>query len=212
MQYKEFRDYVLQLLNMYTARGSEFTEQYNDQADFLARIPGLYNAAMLELAAEASPLIGVMHPSDEDVADIGGSYVAVKVPDDFLSMTGDGIPVMSRDGRPMRIKGYYMSGTGTVMVRKDLYQNGILEYHRVPKRLNIDYQAVDEDTELDGTAEMQTAAAYYAASMLMMQEDAFVYAALRNEYDDKLSQMKKRLRAEVFFVDDVIAPDCYNVY
>ena len=37
-----------------------------------------------------------------------------------------------------------------------------------------------------------------------MQDDAFAYAALRNEYDDKLSSMKKRLRAEVYQVADVM--------
>lgn len=211
MKYCEFRDYVLQLLNMYTARGSEFTERYNDQADFLARIPGLYNAAMLELATEASPLVAVMAPAEEDIED-RGSYVAVKVPDDFLSMTGDGLPVMGRDGRQMRVKAYYMVGSDTVAIRKDLFRHGILEYHRVPQRLNIDYNAVDDETQLDGTIEMQTAAAYYVAGMLMMQEDAFVYASLRNEYDDKLSQMKKRLRAEVFFVEDIMTADCYNMY
>jgi hypothetical protein len=211
MKYCEFRDYVLQLLNMYTARGSEFTERYNDQADFLARIPGLYNAAMLEIASVASPLVGVMQPDEEQVED-RGTYVAVKVPDDFMSMSGDGIPVLGRDGRMMRIKAYYMAGADTVMIRKDLYRHGTLEYYRTPLRLNIDYQAVEDEEVLDGTLEMQTAAAYYVAGMLMMQEDAFVYAALRNEYDDKLSQMKKRLRAEVFFVEDIITSDCYNVY
>lgn len=210
MKYNEFRSFVLQLLNMYSARGSEFTERYNDQSDYLLRIPGLYNAAMLELASEASPLVGVMEKSDADI-DRQNGFVEMTVPEDFLSMTGDGIPMVDRDGRMTRVKGYYMVGADKVLIRKDLYQKGILEYHRAPKRLNMDASAVDEDTDLDGTREMQTAAAYYVAGMLVMQEDAFSYAALRNEYDDKLTQMKRRLRMEHFHVVDVMAVD-YNVY
>lgn len=210
MKYNEFRSFVLQLLNMYSARGSEFTERYNDQSDYLLRIPGLYNAAMLELATEASPLVGVMEKSDADI-DRQNGFVEMTVPEDFLSMTGDGIPMVDRDGRMTRVKGYYMVGADKVLIRKDLYQNGILEYHRAPKRLNMDASAVDEETTLDGTREMQTAAAYYVAGMLVMQEDAFSYAALRNEYDDKLTQMKRRLRMEHFHVVDVMAVD-YNVY
>lgn len=210
MKYNEFRSFVLQLLNMYSARGSEFTERYNDQADYLLRIPGLYNAAMLELASEASPLVGVMEKSDADI-DRQNGFVEMTVPEDFLSMTGDGIPMVDRDGRMTRVKGYYMVGADKVLIRKDLYQKGILEYHRAPKRLNMDASAVDEDTDLDGTREMQTAAAYYVAGMLVMHEDAFSYAALRNEYDDKFTQMKRRLRMEHFHVVDVMAVD-YNVY
>lgn len=210
MKYNEFRSFVLQLLNMYSARGSEFTERYNDQSDYLLRIPGLYNAAMLELASEASPLVGVMEKSDADI-DRQNGFVEMTVPEDFLSMTGDGIPMVDRDGRMTRVKGYYMVGADKVLIRKDLYQKGILEYHRAPKRLNMDASAVDEETDLDGTREMQTAAAYYVAGMLVMQEDAFSYAALRNEYDDKLTQMKRRLRMEHFHVVDVMAVD-YNVY
>lgn len=210
MKYNEFRSFVLQLLNMYSARGSEYTERYNDQSDYLLRIPGLYNAAMLDLASEASPLVGVMEKSEADI-DRNNGFMEMTVPEDFLSMTGDGIPVVDRDGRMTRVKGYYMVGADKVLIRKDLYQRGTLEYHRAPKRLEMDANAVDEDTDLDGTHEMQTAAAYYVAGMLVMQEDSFVYAALRNEYDDKLSQMKKRLRMEHFHVEDVMAVD-YNVY
>lgn len=211
MKYCEFRDYVLQLLNMYTARGSEFTERYNDQMDYLLRIPGLYNAAMLEIATEACPLVGVMTPSAEDAVDRGNGFVEVRVPEDFVSMTGDGIPVVDRNGRMTRVKAYYMVGADKVMMRRDLFERGTLEYHRAPARLSNDASAVDDEQVLDGTLEMQTSAAYYVAAMLSLQDDSFIYAALRNEYDDKLSQMKKRLRAEHFFVEDTLAVD-YNVY
>jgi hypothetical protein len=40
--------------------------------------------------------------------------------------------------------------------------------------------------------------------MLVLQDDSFAYAALRNEYDDRLTNMRKRLSAEHFYVTDVM--------
>ena len=191
---------MLGLINQAQARGVELDEYYNDQADYLQRIPGLYNAAMLELASEAVTLVGVMEPTQSSTVRSPEGFVAVAVPDDFIAMTGDGIPVV-RGGQMTRIKGYYMVGADTVMIRSDLVENGVLEYRRRPERLPMDPAEIDADKQLDGTEEMQNAAAYYAAAMLVLQDDAFAYSALRNEYDDKLSEMKKRLRAETFFVD-----------
>lgn len=200
MTYNEFKQFVMGLINQAQARGTELDEYYNDQADYLQRIPGLYNAAMLELASEAVTLVGVMEPNVSTKVRPYNGYVAISVPDDFISMTGDGIPVV-RDGRMTRHKGYYMVGSDTVMVQSDLVDQGVLEYRRRPERLSMNPSEIDPDTKLDGTEEMQIAAAYYTAAMLVLQDDAFAYSALRNEYDDKLSEMKRRLRAEAFFVD-----------
>lgn len=200
MKYGEFKNFVLGLINQAHARGIALDEYYNDQADYLHRIPGLYNAAMLELASEAVTLVGVMEATPSSTVRSPEGFVAVAVPDDFIAMTGDGIPVV-RGGQMTRIKGYYMVGADTVMIRSDLVENGVLEYRRRPERLPMDPINIDADKQLDGTEEMQNAAAYYTAAMLVLQDDAFAYSALRNEYDDKLSEMKKRLRAETFFVD-----------
>lgn len=198
--YGEFKSFVLGLINQAQARGVELDDTYNDQADYLQRIPGLYNAAMVELASEAVKLVGVMSPVISTTVCPCDGFVAISVPDDFISMTGDGIPVI-RNGKMTREKGYYMVGEDTVMVRDDLVKNGVLEYRRCPQRLPMDPANIDDSKKLDGTYEMQAAAAYYTAAMLVLQDDAFAYSALRNEYDDKLSGMKKRLCAEMFTVN-----------
>ena len=203
MKYGEFKDFVLQLINQFSANGDELTASYNDQSDYMMRIPHLLNAAMLEIAANAQPMVSVMPPTAEEQEDLGNGWTRVTVPEDFMRMTEDGIPVI-RDGIQTRLKAYYMVGDGKVDIRNDLMRHGILEYCRNPKRVDtIAWSGID-GVELDGSIEAQTAAAYYVASMLVMQDDAFAYAALRNEYDDKLSSMKKRLRAEVYQVADVM--------
>lgn len=199
MTYGEFRKFVMQLINQFSQRGVELTDSYNDQTDYFIRIPGLYNACMLELAADASPLIAIMSPNENTVVREHG-FVIVPEPADFLRMSEDGLPMMVC-GQMTRVKGYWAAG-GKIAFREDLYDHAILEYCRQPTRLGED---PTDSTTLDGNIEMQTAAAYYVAAMLVMQDDAFAYAALRNEYDDRFSAMKKRLRAENFFIVDHMA-------
>ena len=197
MTYGEYRSFVMQLLDQFTARGAVLTGEYNDQADFFARIPGLYNAAMLELAGGPAPLVAVMEPGPEDVTE-QGEFVTVQLPADFLKMSEDGMPLRDR-GRMYRVKDYWMVGPDKVVLRKPLFRAAVLEYWRTPVRLGPEPR---EDEALDGTLDMQTAAAYYTAALLAVREDPYLYAALRNEYDDRVKALKKRLRAERFFVMD----------
>ena len=197
MTYGEFKTFVMQLIDQYSARGVTLTGEYNDQADFFARIPGIYNAVMLELASGPSPLVAVMEPQAADVTERQG-FMIVSTPQDFLKMSEDGLPVGER-GRMTRVKDYWMLGTDRVMIRKELFRDAVLEYWRTPTRLEA---APADSVGLDGTVEMQTAAAYYVAALLVIREDPFLYAALRNEYDDRVQSMKKRRRAENFFVTD----------
>lgn len=203
MKYGEFKDYVLQLINQYSANGDELEASYNDQADYIMRIPHLLNAAMLDITANAQPLVGVMHPMEELQEDLGNGWTRVTVPEDFMRMTEDGIPVI-RHGRQTRIKAYYLVGGDKVDIRNDLMRYGVLEYCREPVRVDTTPGAGIDSVALDGSLEAQTAAAYYVAAMLVLQDDAFAYSALRNEYDDRLSSMKKRLRAESYFVEDTM--------
>ena len=50
MKYGELRDQVLKLLNQYTVAGYPVAETYNNQADYLKRIPAFANDAMMEIA------------------------------------------------------------------------------------------------------------------------------------------------------------------
>jgi hypothetical protein len=83
-------------------------------------------------------------------------------------------------------------------------RDGILEYYRNPVMLDTAPGADIDDLELDGTLEAQMAAGYFVAAMLVLQDDSFAYAALRNEYNDRLTNMRKRLSAEHFYVTDVM--------
>jgi hypothetical protein len=203
MKYGEFKRSVMQLIDQFSVREAVMTQEYNDQGDFFVRIPALYNNAMLEMAQDAAPLVSVMEPDTEDVVEERG-FVTFPLPDDFLSMSEDGLPMVTRDGQMTRMKEYWLVGDGQIRMRRYLYDHATLEYCRQPTRLTPD---PDENTELDGTIEMQTAAEYYVAAMLMLREDSFVYATLYNKYDDLLSAMKKRLRAERFFMANAYGPD-----
>ena len=203
MTYSEFKALVMQLIDQYSAGGVVLTKGYNDQADFFARIPGLYNTVMLELAAGPCPLVAVMDRETLVTADHPG-FVEVQVPADFLQMTGDGLP-MVEGGRMTRVKDYWTVGADRVYIRKCLYDRAVLEYCRRPETLEADPA---EDTVLDGPMEMLAAAACYVAALLALREDPCLYAALRNEYDDRVSAIRRRRRrGEIFFARDAYLVD-----
>ena len=56
MKYGELRDQVLKLLNQYTVAGDPVAETYNNQADYLKRIPTFANDAKEDPRDSASGL------------------------------------------------------------------------------------------------------------------------------------------------------------
>ena len=56
MTYGELRDRVLMLLNQSSVAGGKIQVTYNNQADYLARLPGAVDDALLYLATTARRL------------------------------------------------------------------------------------------------------------------------------------------------------------
>ena len=59
MTYGQMRDRVLMLLNQYSIAGGKIRVTYNNQADYLARVPGAVNEALVYLATTARRLRSV---------------------------------------------------------------------------------------------------------------------------------------------------------
>ena len=53
MTYGQMRDRVLMLLNQYSIAGGKIRVTYNNQADYLTRVPGAVNEALVYLANAA---------------------------------------------------------------------------------------------------------------------------------------------------------------
>ena len=98
-----------------------------------------------------------------------------------------------------RYSRYRLLGDNGITVPKELDGALMLEYFRYPALLGDD--PVDT-TPLDNTREAQMALPYYVAAHLVMQDDAFAYSALMNEFEAKLARMGERLQAELTIVED----------
>ena len=89
MKYGELRDQVLKLLNQYTVAGDPVAETYNNQADYLKRIPAFANDAMMEIATTTRK-IPVTIPLDFLPHEEFGEYLRYCLPADFYQFkSGD---------------------------------------------------------------------------------------------------------------------------
>ena len=60
MTYKEFQNRVLMLLDRYSVAGTRVAASYSNQEDYLLRIPGLYNDAIIEISTTALKIPAVL--------------------------------------------------------------------------------------------------------------------------------------------------------
>ena len=56
MDYKWAREFTLELVNQYSIAGGEIATTYNNQADYLRRIPKLLNDAQVYVATNAGKI------------------------------------------------------------------------------------------------------------------------------------------------------------
>ena len=85
MTYGEARDKTLQIINQYSLGGAAIPASYNGQQDYLNRIPGLLNDALVFITSSIRPLL-VFEPLDFNYAvKVGGLY-RFDLPDDFYEI------------------------------------------------------------------------------------------------------------------------------
>lgn len=184
------RDRALQLINQYTVAGSKVKETYNNQSDYLLKIPGLVNDAMTEIATTNRKIHAVCQTCELEGI-MQGDYTLYTMPDNFFQFKSGGVYELKNeslvDSNRFRFVG----------VNQILIPNGVqaaIEYYRLPELLGVNPK--DED-DLDNTVDTHYAIPFYVAAYLVMHDDAFLYATLYNKYEDKLAKMIPDVRAEV---------------
>ena len=198
MNYRKARDITLQLINQYTAAGQRIPDTYNNQADYLKRIPALLNDAAMQAATTTAP-IRELDDLRNLRCDENGAWKVYTMPDDCWQICSGGL--IQYDGETFRrFHGYHPVGANKFAVPKDLAGEVQVEYFRYPRLLAAD--AKDED-ELDNTLAVQLALPYYAAAQLVMQDDAFAFSALSNEFEARLARLAERPHTDINIVDDV---------
>lgn len=198
MQYLDFKNRVLMLINQYSIAGESVALSYNNQDDYVARIPGLLNSAQRYLATTTRPIYATMH-LDWDAAKQRDGFYIFTMPDDFWQLVGRGLPVMKNGEFKMYHRYRWMGKNQMVIPATDKAPMEV-HYHRYP--VDIPSNPAD-DFELDNEMDAQEAAAYYVAAYLTMQDNAFAYSALYNEFESRRQQMYEKPQTEYDRVEDM---------
>ena len=198
MLYSEIKRETLSHVNLYTIGGGPVAASYNNQADYLNKIPHLINEALVNIRTLVKPDPVVYPLSDGQVM---GDMVRYELPDDFWSLRTGGVSVI-RDGRFQKTNNYRLQGKKYILVPKDAEGEYTVEYYRYPDQLPMDPQ---DTAELKEDIEVIQAATYYAAANLVMQEDEFAYSALYNDYESRLGRISRGITAEVEPIQDAYA-------
>lgn len=201
MNYAWARDYALELINQYSIAGQKIPESYNNQADYTRRIPKLLDDAQM-YAATTSGRIRALMSMDKLKREEMGEWTLFKLPGDCWRVCSGG--VLRTDGPALhRFHRYRVIGGKGVAIHKSVDGEMILEYFRYPELLGPEPK---EDAPLDNTPEVQMALPYYVAAHLVMQDNAFAYQSLCNEFEAKLARLGEVPQAEVSTVEDAYDP------
>ena len=87
MTYGQMRDRVLMLLNQYSIAGGKIRVTYNNQADYLTRVPGAVNEALVYLATTARRLRRVRKLEEAERA---GVWRVFALPEDCWQICSGG--------------------------------------------------------------------------------------------------------------------------
>lgn len=194
MLYSEIKRETLGHINQYTMAGSPVAASYNNQADYLNRIPLLINEGVMNVRTLVKPepvvyqLIG---------GEPYGDLIRYQLPDNFWSLKTGGVSVI-RNGRFEKTNDYRLQGKNFILTPNngDTYT---VEYYRYPNKLSLD---VRDDFELREDDEVIQAATYYAAANLVLMEDEFAYTRLYNDYETRLTRISRGVTCEVRPVED----------
>lgn len=196
MLYSEIKREVLSRINQYSIAGAVIPGTYNNQADYLNRIPTFFNNGIVNVRTSTRRLSASVVLSEP--SDYIGQMVLYTLPDDFYQLKTGGVSVV-RDGRLTKTNQYRLSGRKNIMFPEEPGGDYVVEYYRYPELLPLDPpDRYDFDEDID----VIQCAITYAAAQLVLHDDEFVYASLYNDYVDRLNSITNGINVEVQTVED----------
>ena len=139
MTYGQLKADVLRLIHQYSIAGNKVATTYNNQQDYLNRIPSLASDARVYLATTARRLREVADLSDPVEM---GNWLVYTLPGDFWQLCPSGIIYVENNGNVARTSRYKLVGENKIAVPKP--QREIkAEYFRYPVLL----RSVPEDSD-----------------------------------------------------------------
>ncbi len=198
MTYAQLKKDVLSLINQYSIAGRVIEPTYNNQADYLLRIPNFADDAQVLIATTAKPIPSAVKLCDLDSEQIG-DMTLYTMPGNFHRFRTTGILDLSGgDARRIPIKGYLMDSQ-FMLGAHDPHQC-IAEYFRYPCLLG---ENPADDARLDNTEDAQRIIPYYVAAHLVMYDDAYHHSALHNEFETRMARLQRSVVTTLESILDV---------
>lgn len=198
MNYAWVRDMALKLIDQYSVAGELVAPSYNNQTDYLLKIPALVNDGLSLLFTRYRPVRAFVPVGTLDRVEVNGLDTYL-LPKRLWKICGSGLIAAGEDGLPYRYSGYRLMGEDSLILDKGAPGNLLLEYYCRPIALN---ENPTDKVELDGTEEMHMALPYYVAAHLVMHDSPFAYQALSNEFEARAQRLLPDTRAELACVED----------
>lgn len=152
MTYRQLKDNILRLINQYSIAGNKVSTTYNNQQDYINRIPPLVNDGLVYIATTARRLREVVDLSNP--AEMG-KWLVYTLPDDFWQLCPSGIIYVDANGNVSRTSRYKLMGENKVAVPKPGREIKV-EYFRYPVLLR---DAPEDGDFIDCPIEVQSALA-----------------------------------------------------
>ncbi len=187
MTFAQLKRDALSLINQYSIAGRAIEPTYNNQADYLLRIPTFADDAQILIATTAKPIPAAVRLSNLDSEQIGDARLYT-MPENFFKFRTPGIlDITSPDAGRIPIEGYIMDSQFLLSGKCDP-NNLVVEYYRYPSLLGENPK--DED-KLDNTEDVQRIIPYYVAAHLVMYDDSYTHSSLHNEFETRLARLTR---------------------
>lgn len=196
MLYSEIKREVLGHIDQYSMAGTPVAASYNNQADYLSRIPVLINEGLVNIRTlvKPDPVVLPLENGEEY-----GGMMRYELPEDFWNLKTGGVSVI-RKGQFHKTNDYRLQGKKYILIPKTDAAYTV-EYYKYPDLLPLD-KTLTDTFDLEEDIEVIQTATYYAAANLVMREDEFMYASLYNDYESRLSRISPGITVEVQQVED----------
>lgn len=206
MNYGEIRDASLQLINQYTIAGTQYAASYNNQQDYLLKIPFLINDCLMYVSTTVRRIPAQITLNPE-FGEEYGNWLRFDLPDDFFAMREAGLLVPDADHRrgqsDVLTKYILQEPDHFILLPRGLDKEVVLNYYRLPQLLPLTGAEPPDNSFIDAPVQVQVAIPYYVAAHLVMEDDAFRYASLSNEFETKMQRLVPDPYTEIHEVYDV---------
>lgn len=200
MNYGQLKADILRLINQYSVAGEKVAVTYNNQQDYINRMPALVNDALIYIATTARRLQEVAALSEPEEM---GNWLVYTLPEDHWQLCPSGVIYVDGNGELRRTSRYRMLGENRLAVPKPERALQV-EYFRYPTLLR---EIPDDNDYIDCPVEAQSAVAFYVAAHLEIFDDPYIQATFYNEFENKLSRLGPVPVATVGTVEDAYGAD-----